>query len=49
MKLINLGDGRAAGQWRGWNFQGPWVLKLKHRIDERFMAQFRPSLDVTKR
>ncbi|MEO1529494.1 MAG: FAD-dependent oxidoreductase [Planctomycetota bacterium] len=41
LKLINTGDGKAMGEWKGFSFQGRWVLALKHWIDKRFMDQFR--------
>ena len=41
MKLINLGDGRAVGQWKRLTFSGRWVLWLKHHIDSGFMEMFR--------
>jgi selenide,water dikinase len=37
LKLINLGDGRAVGQWKQLAMQGRGLLRLKHRIDTRFM------------
>ncbi len=40
LKLINLGDGRAVGQWKGVSFAGRWAMRLKHRIDLRFMDKF---------
>lgn len=40
LKLINLGDGRALGEWRGLHFEGRWALGLKHWIDRRFIKQF---------
>jgi len=40
LKLINTGDGRAIGQWRGWSFEGRWAWWLKDAIDRRFMRQF---------
>ncbi|MCR9291797.1 MAG: selenide, water dikinase SelD [bacterium] len=43
LRLINLGDGRAIGQWRGWAFQGSWVYRLKHYIDSSFMDKFAPQ------
>ena len=36
LKLINLGDGRAVGQWRRFAFSGQWAMRWKHRIDTRF-------------
>ncbi len=41
MKLINLGDGRAVGQWKRMAFSGHWVLQWKHHIDSRFMEMYR--------
>lgn len=40
MRLINLGDGRAIGQWKGRAFSGRWVMWLKDWIDSRFMQKF---------
>lgn len=42
MRLINLGDDRAVGQWRGLPLHGKWALRLKHRIDNEFMRMFQP-------
>lgn len=41
MKLINLGDGRAIGQWKRLAFAGRWVMRMKHGIDNEFMEKFR--------
>lgn len=41
MKLINLGDGQAIGQWKGFVFSGRWVMRLKHHIDTKFMNMYR--------
>lgn len=43
LKLINLGDGRAAGQWHGLVFSGRWVMRLKDYIDSTFMEKYRPQ------
>jgi len=40
LKLINTGDGRAIGEWRGLSFEGAWCWRLKDYIDSRFMAQY---------
>jgi selenide,water dikinase len=40
LKLINLGDGRAIGQWKGLAFSGRWMMGLKDWIDRRFMDKF---------
>ena len=42
MRLINLGTDEAVGQWKGFTFGGKWVLRLKHRIDMRFMNMHEP-------
>ncbi|MEM7557637.1 MAG: selenide, water dikinase SelD [Planctomycetota bacterium] len=42
LSLINLGDGRAIGQWKGLSFSGEWVYRLKHGIDSKFMEKFEP-------
>ena len=43
LKLINTGDGRAIGQWRGLSFAGRWAYRLKHQIDNRFIDKFQPQ------
>jgi len=43
LKLINTGDGRALGHYRGLTFFGHWVWNLKDRIDRRFVDRFRVS------
>ncbi|RMF36680.1 MAG: selenide, water dikinase SelD [Planctomycetota bacterium] len=43
LKLINLGDGSAVGQWHGLSFEGRWVMRLKLKIDTRFMEKFDPG------
>ncbi len=40
LTLLNLGDGTAIGSKRGLQFSGPWVFRLKDRIDRRFMRRF---------
>ena len=40
LRLLNLGDGTALGQYKGQTFQGRWVWRLKNRIDTRFMDRF---------
>ncbi len=42
LKLINLGDGRAVGEWKGLSFSGSLAYWLKHQIDSKFMDKFRP-------
>lgn len=42
MSLINMGDGRAVGEWKGRTFVGRWVYMLKNRIDSKFMEKFEP-------
>ena len=44
MRLINLGDGRAVGQWRGISFEGKWVKWWKDYIDQKFMDKFIPHV-----
>lgn len=53
LRLLNLGDGRGLGQWRGATFAGRWVWRWKDRIDRRFMQMFdvdamtaMPSMDA---
>ena len=40
LKLLNMGDGRAVGEWRGISFAGHWVMKLKNYIDRKFMDNY---------
>jgi selenide,water dikinase len=41
LKLVNTGDGRAIGEWKGVSFEGRWCWHLKDRIDRRFMRLHR--------
>lgn len=45
LKLLNLGDGRAAGEWHGVSFEGRWVMRLKQRIDQKFMDMYQQLPD----
>jgi selenide,water dikinase len=40
LTLLNLGDGAALGAKWGRSFEGEWVMRLKDRIDRRFMRKF---------
>jgi len=40
LALLNMGDGSAIGSKWGRVFEGPWVMRLKDRIDRRFMRRF---------
>jgi selenide,water dikinase len=42
LKLINFGNGKAVGEWKGISFGGAWAYWLKHRIDSKFIEKFRP-------
>ncbi|GIX00201.1 MAG: hypothetical protein KatS3mg111_3533 [Pirellulaceae bacterium] len=39
LRLINVGDGTAVGQWHRFAFAGRWALHWKLRIDQRFMQK----------
>jgi pyridine nucleotide-disulfide oxidoreductase family protein len=41
LKLLNTGDGRAIGEWRGLSFEGAWCLRWKNHIDLAFVSQYR--------
>jgi selenide,water dikinase len=41
LSLLNFGDGTAAGSWRGIDFRGRWAMRLKDRIDRRFVERYR--------
>jgi selenide, water dikinase len=40
LKLMNSGDGRAVGEWKGLSFEGRWAWRLKDVIDRRFIAAY---------
>jgi selenide, water dikinase len=40
LKLMNSGDGRAIGEWKGTSFEGRWAWRLKDFIDRRFIAAY---------
>ena len=40
LTLLNLGDGSALGAKWGRSFEGRWVMRLKDRIDRKFMRKF---------
>lgn len=40
LKLLNTGDGRAIGEYRGLTLHGRWCWKLKDAIDSRFMDKY---------
>ena len=42
LRLINTGNGRAVGEWKGLSFEGAWVRRWKDRMDRRFVDQYRP-------
>lgn len=41
LKLLNTGNGHAIGEWKGFSFSGRMAMKLKERIDSRFMKMYR--------
>ncbi len=40
LKLLNTGDGRAIGEWRGHSFEGRLAWRLKDHIDRAFIARY---------
>lgn len=40
LALLNLGDGTALGSKWSFSFEGRWVMRLKDRIDRKFMRRF---------
>jgi len=40
LRLLNTGDGRAIGEWKGLSFEGRWCWWWKDWIDRRFMARY---------
>lgn len=40
LKLLNTGDGRAIGEWKGVSFEGAWGWWLKNAIDRRFVRRY---------
>lgn len=45
LTLLNLGDGTALGAKWGFSFGGGWVMRLKDRIDRKFMHRFQSLLN----
>lgn len=48
LKLLNMGDGTAVGEWRGISFFGRPVMRLKQWIDQRFMDRYQQLPDRMK-
>ena len=48
LMLLNTGDGSALGAKWGWSFGGGWVMRLKDRIDRRFMRRFQLGAEGTE-
>jgi selenide,water dikinase len=40
LRLVNTGDGRAIGEWRGLSFEGVWCRRLKDIIDRGFVGRY---------
>ena len=40
LRLLNTGDGRAVGEWRGISLEGVWCRRLKDAIDRRFVERY---------
>ncbi len=40
LSVLNLGDGRGLALWDRWWWKGRLALRLKQRLDRRFMAQY---------
>lgn len=40
LKLLNMGDGTAVGEWKGFSFHGRWAMRLKQWIDQKFMDRY---------
>lgn len=40
LKLLNTGDGRAIGEYKGVSFHSGWAWRLKDAIDGRFMDKY---------
>lgn len=40
LRLLNLGDGRAIADWKGFAASGSWAWSLKKRIDARFVDRY---------
>ena len=41
LRLLNTGDGRAIGEWRGISFAGVWCRRLKDFIDRGFVGRYK--------
>jgi selenide,water dikinase len=40
LRILNTGDGRAIGEWRGISFEGAWCRRLKDVIDRGFVRRY---------
>jgi selenide,water dikinase len=52
LKLLNTGDGRAIGEYKGVTLHNAWLWRLKDRIDGRFMDKYQdytPMMDAVRR
>ena len=47
LKLLNTGDGRAIGEWKGVSFDGRWCWRLKDYIDRRFMDKYQTDTPMS--
>ncbi|MCA9127859.1 MAG: selenide, water dikinase SelD [Planctomycetales bacterium] len=43
LKLLNVGDGTAIGDWHGFALHNVWMKKLKDSIDNSFVEKYRPK------
>lgn len=43
LSILNLGAGEGLALWGPLSWQGPLALRLKDRIDRRFLARYRPA------
>lgn len=49
LRLLNTGDGRAVGEWRGISFEGAWCRRLKDVIDQRFVERYQtPGVPIRR-
>lgn len=42
--MLNTSDGDAISCWKRTSFTGTWTMKLKDKIDRKFMDSFKPEL-----
>jgi selenide,water dikinase len=49
LRILNTGDGRAVGEWRGISFEGVGCRRLKNYIDRTFVGRYQLTSEARRR